>query len=129
MEDEGEISLAACFSDLEDPRIERCKKHELTDIVMISICAVICSAESWIDIEDWGKSKLHVLRQFIELRNGIPSHDTIARVFSRLDPKKFQECFSRWITKLRVGKEGEVIAIDGKTMRGSYDHALAQSDL
>ena len=109
--EEERISLAACFSEIDDPRIERCKKHELPSILMIAICAVICTAESWVDIEDWGNAKIHILQKFMELPNGIPSHDTFARVFSRLDPKKFQACFLRWLKMLGVGEEGEVIAV------------------
>lgn len=125
----GSESLAAYFSELEDPRIERCKKHELTNIVMIAVCAVICSADSWTEIEDWAKAKQELLKEFLDLPNGIPSHDTFARVFSRLDPKRFQECFGQWLQALRLAPAGEVIAIDGKTLRGSYDRALNQSPL
>lgn len=127
--DVGE-DLRACFSGLKDPRVERTRRHQLTDVVMIAICAVICSAESWIDIERWGKMKESLLREFLVLPNGIPSHDTFARVFSRLDPLGFQSCFARWLSLLGIKpEEGEVIAIDGKTMRRSYDRAVSQSPL
>lgn len=129
LEREEVESLSAYFSELEDPRIERCKKHDLHSIVMIAICGVICSADGWIEIEAWAKAKKDILGEFMELPNGIPSHDTFARVFSRLNPKKFQECFGKWLQSLRLAPAGGVIAIDGKTLRGSYDRAIQQAPL
>lgn len=125
----GPECLSACFSELVDPRVERCRKYELTTIVMIAICGVICSADSWVEIEDWAKAKEDLLKEFMDLPNGIPSHDTFARVFSRLNPNKFQECFGKWLHALRLAPAGEVIAIDGKTLRGSFDRAVGQSPL
>ena len=81
------------FGDLEDPRMERTRRHELLDILTIAICGMICGADSWVDIELFGKSKQGWLAKFLRLPNGIPSHDTFGRVFSRLDPDKFQSCF------------------------------------
>ena len=81
------------FQDLEDPRIERSKRHGLLDILTIAICAVICGADSWVYVEMFGKSKEEWFRSFLDLPNGIPSHDTFGDVFSRLDPDRFQECF------------------------------------
>jgi len=111
------------FADLDDPRDERGKDHRLLDILAIAICAVICGAESWVDIELYGQSKQEWLGTFLSLDNGIPSHDTFARVFARLDPEQMQECFIRWVRAISQLSQGEVIAIDGKTVRHSYDRA------
>jgi len=88
---------SAHFADLEDPRDKRGKDHQLLDILAITICAVICGAESWVDIELYGRFKQEWLGTFLSLNNGIPSHDTFARVFARLDPEQMQECFIRWV--------------------------------
>jgi predicted transposase YbfD/YdcC len=113
------IALMEHFSDLVDPRIERTKLHKLIDIVTIAICAVICGADSWVDIETYGKSKHEWLKQFLELPNGIPSHDTIGRVFASLNPEELQKCFRTWMESISKVTQGEVIAIDGKTLRHS----------
>lgn len=115
------ITIADYFSDLEDPRVERTKQHKLIDIITIAICAVICGAENWVSIETYGQAKHQWLQQFLELPNGIPSHDTFARLFARIDPQQFQSCFLSWVKSASKITEGEVIAIDGKTLRHSYD--------
>lgn len=117
----SKITLMENFRALEDPRVERTKLHKLIDIITIAICAVICGADSWVDIETYGKSKKEWFKQFLELPNGIPSHDTVSRVFAQLDPEQFQKCFRTWIQSISKVTEGEVIAIDGKTLRHSYD--------
>lgn len=109
------------FTGLEDPRIDRTKEHGLQDIIFITIAAVICGAESWNDIENYGKSKEGWLKQFLHLPNGIPSHDTFNRVFSALDPGKLEHCFLNWVKSVSDLTEGEVISIDGKSIRGSRD--------
>ena len=109
------------FQDLEDPRIERSKQHGLLDILAIAICAVICGADSWVYVEMFGKSKEEWFRSFLDLPNGIPSHDTFGDVFSRLDPDRFQECFMEWSQAVADLLPGEVVAIDGKTVRRSHD--------
>ena len=109
------------FQDLEDPRIERSKRHGLLDILTIAICAVICGADSWVYVEMFGKSKEEWFRSFLDLPNGIPSHDTFGDVFSRLDPDRFQECFMEWSQAVADLLPGEVVAIDGKTVRRSHD--------
>ena len=108
------------FSELEDPRIERCKKHELLDILFLSICAVLAGADGWEDIESFGRLKLPWLQKFLLFGNGIPKHDTIARVISRLEPEGFQRSFTQWIQRVADLTAGEVVAIDGKTARGSF---------
>ncbi|BAY80924.1 transposase [Calothrix parasitica NIES-267] len=107
--------------DIEDPRIERTKKHKLIDVITIAICAVICGADSWVAIETYGLAKRKWLKRFLELPNGIPSHDTFARIFSLIDPQNFQECFASWIKSVAHLTDGEVIAIDGKNLKHSYD--------
>jgi predicted transposase YbfD/YdcC len=114
------------FAELSDPRDERGKEHLLLDIVAISICAVICGAESWVDIEEYGRAKVEWFATFLELPNGIPSHDTFARVFARVDPEQMQQCFVNWVNAMSHLSQGEVVAIDGKTLRGSYDHVAGQ---
>lgn len=113
--------LTAYFADLDDPRIDRTKLHKLLDIVVIAICGVICGADTWVDIEDFGKSKEAWFRRFLELPNGVPSHDTFGAVFARLDPDQFQNCFLHWVQAVASVTKGQVIAIDGKTARRSYD--------
>src|ERR687889_182503 len=111
--------LAACFAGLADPRETRRCDHQLIDILAIAVCAVIACAESWEDIELHGRSKQAWLETFLELPNGIPSHDTFRRVFMLLDPDAFEACFAAWAQSLAVGVEREVIAVDGKTVRRS----------
>ena len=105
--------LVEHFSELEDPRIERTKRHKLIDIVTITLLGVICGADSWVAIESFGKAKLKWLKRILELPNGIPSHDTIARLFARLNPEQWQQCFMEWVRALVRLSHGEVIAIDG----------------
>jgi predicted transposase YbfD/YdcC len=111
--------LAACFTGLEDPRETRRCDHQLVDILAIAVCAVVACAESWEDIELYGRSKQAWLETFLALPNGIPSHDTFRRVFMLLDPDAFEACFTRWAQSLAVGAEREVVAVDGKTVRRS----------
>lgn len=115
------VTISDHFSSLEDPRIERTKQHQLIDIITIAICAVICGADGWVSIETYGLAKQQWLKQFLELPNGIPSHDTFARVFAMINPQSFQECFLGWIQSIKKITQGEVIAIDGKTLRHSHD--------
>src|SRR5438445_89681 len=111
--------LAACFAGLTDPReTSRCD-HQLVDILAIAVCAVVACAESWEDIELYGRSKQAWLGTFLALPNGIPSHDTFRRVFMLIDPDAFEACFTRWAQSLADGIEREVVAVDGKTVRRS----------
>ncbi len=109
------------FSELKDPRVNRTKLHKLIDIITITICAVICGADTWVDIEAYGLAKYKWLKNFLELPNGIPSHDTFARVFASLEPEQLQQCFLKWIQSINKITFGEIVAIDGKTLRHSYD--------
>ena len=109
------------FTDLKDPRIDRCKDHLLADIIFITVAAVICGAETWNDIENYGKSKQEWLRKYLKLPNGIPSHDTFNRLFTLLDPKELESSFLKWVKSIAKITKGEVVSIDGKTIRGSRD--------
>jgi len=123
MEEHPRAAITEDFAELTDPRVERTKRHLLLDILVIALCAVICGAEGWVDLEAYGKAKEEWLRQFLLLPHGIPSHDTFARVLARLDPEELQTCFLRWIRAVREVTAGEVVAIDGKTLRRSFDQA------
>jgi len=116
-----ESSILAYFGDLPDPRIERCKRHRLLDIIAIGICAVVCGADSYVEMEEFGKAKRKWFETFLDLENGIPSHDTFRRVFGKLKPAEFQKCFLAWIEAVQESTKGEVIAIDGKALRGSFE--------
>jgi predicted transposase YbfD/YdcC len=115
------ITLQEHFAELPDPRVDRTKAHSLIDILVITICAAICGAEGWTDVEEFGRTKEAWLRQHLELKNGIPSHDTFGRVFEKLDPEAFERCFITWVKSLGQLEGLEMIAIDGKTLRRSYD--------
>ena len=114
------------FSKVTDPRKDRTKDHKLIDIIVIAICAVICGAEGWVDIELYGNSKLHWLSTFLELPNGIPSHDTFGRVFSLIDAQQFQFAFYDWVLAVNEITKGQVINIDGKCLRGSDEKRLGK---
>ena len=114
------------FVGLDDPRIERAKRHNLLDIVTIAICGSICGADNWVDIELFGNCKKKWFKTFLELPNGIPSHDTFGDVFARLDPVQFQHCFIEWVQAVAEVTQGEVVAIDGKTVRRSHDRTLGK---
>ena len=120
------ITIADHFGQIEDPRVEWSIQHKLIDIITIAICAVICGADTWVDIETYALAKEEWFKQFLELSNGIASHDTFARVFARINPAQFQQSFLGWSKSISNVTEGEVIAIDGKTLRHSYDNAQAQ---
>lgn len=123
MSEEAEVgSIAKHFGKVKDPRIERSKRHKLIDIFLIAICGVICGADSWVDIEMFGKSKLDWLKTFLKLPNGIPSHDTFGRVFAAINPEEFEKSFMEWVQAINELTQGQVIAIDGKQLRGSMDN-------
>lgn len=115
------------FGDLEDPRIDRTKLHKLVDILVIAICAVIAGADNWEDVEEFGEARLEWFKTFLELPNGIPSHDTFNRVFARLDAQQFQTCFMEWMMAVSEVLGGQVIAIDGKVVRRSHDKGIGKA--
>ena len=114
-------TLEAQFGQLTDPRIDHTRRHKLIDIIMIAIMAVISGADSWTDIEGYGKAKEKWLKQYLELPHGIPSHDTFGRLFARLDAKEFQASFMSWVNAIHELTEGQVIAVDGKCLKGTQD--------
>src|SRR6478735_668232 len=116
-----------CFAALPDPRVVGRTSHRLLDILFLTLSAMMCGMDDWEAIEEWGWARLEWLRQFVPLENGIPSHDTLARVFAVLDSAQFEACFVRWMRALCPSLEGAVVAIDGKTARGAHErgrHAL-----
>ena len=113
--------LIAHFSKLDDPRVVRNKKHELIDVIVLCVCAVVSGAEGWSDIEEFGRTKLQWLRRYVPLANGIPVDDTIARIISALSVSGFQDCFMSWMEDVVKLSDGEIIALDGKTHRRSHD--------
>lgn len=122
-------ALHTHFAALPDPRVDRTKRHALLDIVTIAVCAIICGADSWADVERFGQAKLPWLRTFLTLPHGIPSHDTFGRVFAALDPAAFEQCFLGWVQTLITRTAGTVVAIDGKTVRRSHDRAANREAL
>jgi predicted transposase YbfD/YdcC len=119
----ADTTLRAHFAALPDPRVARARRHELLDLLTIARCAVLCGADGWVDVEAFGKAKLAWLRTFLPLPNGIPSHDTFGRVFAALDPAAFETAFLGWVRGVTTATAGEVVAIDGKTLRRSHDRA------
>ena len=121
MDNSAPEGLIEHFSKLEDPRVERNKKHELIDVIVLCVCAVLSGAEGWCDIEEFGRTKLDWLRRYVPLANGIPVDDTIARIISALSVSGFQECFLSWMEDVVKLSDGEIVAVDGKTHRRSHD--------
>lgn len=119
-------SIEEHFRKVNDPRRDRTKEHKLLDIIAIAICAVICGAEGWVDIENFGNNKIVWLKTFLELPNGIPSHDTFGRVFSLIDAQEFQASFYEWVLAVNEIIQGQIINIDGKCLRGSDDQRLGK---
>lgn len=115
--------FATHFANLTDPRMERTRRHILQDMIVLALCGMIANADTWVDIERYGNTKLDFLRRFLELPNGIPSHDTFGRVFGKLDPASLLLCLQNWLADLRATLGGTHVAIDGKTLRGSHDGA------
>ena len=112
---------ARLFAGVTDPRVERTRRHLLCDLLLIVLCATLAGAEGFCDIAEWAQTKEGWLRTFLDLPGGIPSHDTFARVFRRLDPKELHACFLRWIESLVTRCENPHLALDGKTLRRSFD--------
>lgn len=114
-----DVSIARYFADLPDPRVDRAKKHLLGDILVIALSAVVCGADSWAEVETFGRAKEAWLRRFLALPNGIPSHDTFYRVFARLDPQAFGRCVADWMAGVCEATGLRHVAIDGKAVRSA----------
>ena len=127
MASSGIASLTEHFGSLVDPRIDRTKRHKLIDILTIALCGAIAGADSWVDVEAFGGRKEGWLRKMLELPNGIPSHDTFGRVFARLDAQQFERCFIEWVLAVSEVLQGDVVAIDGKTVRRSHDRYIGKA--
>lgn len=119
-------SLEECFSDLADPRVQGRCDHKLIDIVMIAVCAALCGADSWVGVETVARAKEGWFRQFLKLENGIPSHDTFGDVFAQIDSEAFQARFMRWVEAVFEVTQGQVVALDGKTLRGSHQRGAGK---
>jgi predicted transposase YbfD/YdcC len=117
------------FDKLADPRINRTKRHELLNLLILAICGTLGGANGWTDIARFARAKLAFFRQFLDLPNGIPSHDTFGRVFALLDPPALLACIQKWLADFRAAVDRELVAIDGKTLRGSFDTAAGQQPL
>jgi predicted transposase YbfD/YdcC len=120
-------SIIEHFSSIADPRIKKKTRHNLEDIIVITICAAVCGANDWVAVETYGKAKCDWLKTFLELPNGIPSHDTFGNVFSVLCPNEFEQCFLDWIKSVCIVTKGQVVPIDGKTLRRSHDKSANKS--
>lgn len=123
-------SFLSYFYSIEDPREDNHnRRHNLHDILIITILATICGANNWAEICEFGEAKIDWLKTFLELPNGIPSHDTFGRVFSLIDSEQFEACFNSWIDSLKIDVINEIISIDGKTLRGSHNRRKGKKPL
>jgi predicted transposase YbfD/YdcC len=120
-------SVQQHFADLPDPRRAQGRRHRLSDMIVIAVCAVICAADSWSDVVDFGNAKLKWFSTFLDLPHGVPCQDTFERVFARLDPDAFERCFMKWTEGLAGRSRGKLVAIDGKKIRRSFAHAWDHS--
>jgi predicted transposase YbfD/YdcC len=129
MDPRPRTSIEVHFGSLTDPRVERTRAHRLSELLTIALCAVVCGANDWVAVETFGQAKDAWLRTFLTLPGGIPSHDTFGRVFARLDPTEFQRCFVAWVQAVVGALPPQVVAVDGKTLRGSADRSRGQAAL
>jgi predicted transposase YbfD/YdcC len=115
------------FISIQDPRLDRKKLHTLIDILIITICAVLCNVDDWEHIAEFGKANEEWFKQFLELKHGVPSHDTFGRVFALLDSSEFEKSFIEWMRLLYQVSDGEIVPIDGKSLKGTYDKDLRKT--
>lgn len=125
MQKHPKLDLITILKEVPDPRLDRRKLHALSDVLCIAICALLCGADSFEDMEAFGEAKSDWLKTFLELPHGIPSHDTFNRVFAALDPQQFLDCFLRWTQSLRAAVPEEIVALDGKALRRAIDQGDA----
>ena len=114
------------FADLADPRVDRTNDYRLLDIVTSAICAVMCGADSWVAVAEFGHAKHTWLQSFFALPNGIPSHDTVGRVVAALDAEQFQQGLLQWVRAVWPARAGDLVAVDGTTLRGSHDRGIGK---
>ena len=117
------------FGSLNDPRDGQNVQHKLIDILTIAICGILCGADNWVDIEMFGEAKAEWLSSFLELKHGIPSHDTFGRVFRALNAEEFQRCFADWTTAICEISDGSIVSVDGKQLHGSQDGSLGRDGI
>lgn len=117
------------FATLTDPRLTRTRRHELLNMIILALCGTLAGADGWVEIANYAKTKLAFFRRYLHLPQGTPSHDTFSRVFARLDPTALLPCIQSWLDSLRASLKDDIVAIDGKTLRGSFDTAAGQSPL
>jgi len=117
------------FEEITDPRVNRGKNYPLHELIFVTLCATLCGANGWVDVERFAKAKLQWLRRFIPLANGVPSHDTLGRIFASLDSVEFYAALQSWTMEIACSLKGETVAFDGKTLRGSFDRASSKSSL
>jgi predicted transposase YbfD/YdcC len=127
MEEPRSAAFVEHFRALADPRMDRHKEHKLIDILVIAVCAILCGPNDWVAVETFGKAKRAWLAKFLELAHGISSHDTFGRVLALVSPEALQTCFLHWIQAVAQVTGGQVVAIDGKTLRRSYDRCSAKA--
>lgn len=123
------LSFLLFFDGLPEPRQDKKVTHSLTDMIFIAMCAAVANCDHWTEIEDWANANAEFLREYVPLENGIPSHDTFSRVFSRLDPVAFSECLVRWVDSLQLSLDGQGVHLDGKVLRRSFDKAAGKNAL
>jgi predicted transposase YbfD/YdcC len=128
MDAQATAGILRALCDMPDPR-RHYRLHKLSDVITIAILAVICGADGWADVEEYGRSKRKWLKTFLDLPRGIPSHDTFGRIFAWLDPAEFERCFMAWMSSLVALSGDQLVAIDGKSLRRSFDHAWDKSGM
>jgi predicted transposase YbfD/YdcC len=126
MNENSLASIEDCFGDLTDKRVQGRCTYPLLEIITIAICAVVAGANSWVEVETFGKSKENWLKQFLKLEHGVPSHDTYGDVFRMIDADEFQRSFMQWVERVFTVTKGQVIALDGKTVRRSHDKGIGR---
>ena len=121
MNEEIVKGIGVYFATVQDPRRDEGKRHILLEIIIMALCAIICHANNWSEVEEFAQTKADWLAQFLTLPHGIPTHYTFRRVFAALDPEQVQTGFIKWVEKVEEVTEGEVVTLDGKTLRGTFD--------
>ncbi len=127
MEDTAVCPIGDDFATLQDPRVDRTKQHPLLDIMVIAVCAVICGADRWVEIEAFGKAKCAWVRTFLSLPNGLPAHAPFGRVFAARAPKQFQPCCLDWVPAMATSTDAQIVARAGKTLRRSHDRTKGKA--